>query len=76
MGKYLDILDANDRREAEEQRRLNDINDNNDINSEGDLCRLDRLCRNPGLPHPVYGHDVFSLIRLPHPAILRSRRRP
>jgi hypothetical protein len=73
MGKYLDMLDANDRREAEEQRGLNDINDNNDINSEGDLCRLDRLCRNPGVPHPVYGHDVFSPIRLTHSLISKTR---
>jgi len=24
-----------------------------------------------GIPHPRYGHDEFSLIRLPHPAITK-----
>ena len=25
--------------------------------------------RNEGIPHPIYGHDEFSLIRLPRSAI-------
>jgi hypothetical protein len=29
---------------------------------------------NEGIPHPVYGHDCFSPIRLPHPAILNGGR--
>jgi len=26
----------------------------------------------PGIPHLRYGHDEFSLIRLPHPAITKK----
>jgi hypothetical protein len=78
MGKYLDLI----------RDDINDINDGSPIgsctdgsvdNAQDTFGRIDRLCRSSqaetaGNPHPVYGHDEFSLIRLP--AILRSRRRP
>ena len=34
-----------------------------------------RISPETGIPHPRYGHDEFSLIRLPHPALLPRKAR-
>jgi hypothetical protein len=52
------------------------------IHARGGMCfegfesARTRRFRGNGISHQVYGHDEFSSIRMPHPAILPRRALP